>query len=174
MGLVCVHMGFLGMLNLRIEFHGESTRKCVGSKVLSGSRSLSWEGHNLTLCMSCWSGDAALTSRVRAQLRLVTNPEEMNTLPTFTFVPIQRSGGAKSQSVLCCLHLNVAEFRKLMVIVDFWTESLSSLAVILIRLFSHVCCTLCCYCGSDLSLIRKPVYLAAASCSKGFVLVPLT
>lgn len=59
------------------------------------------------------------------------------------------------------------------VIAGFWPASMSSSAVILIRLFSHVCCTLCCYCCSDLSLIRKPVYLTATSCSKGFVLVPL-
>lgn len=60
-----------------------------------------------------------------------------------------------------------------MVIAGFWPASMSSSAVILIRLFSHVCCTLCCYCCSDLPLIRKPVYLTATSCSKGFLLVPL-
>lgn len=112
MALVCVHMDFFGMFNLFVESRGESTRKYVGSNALSRSRSPSWEGHNLTSCMSCWSGDAALTSRVRAQLHLVTDSKEINTLPTLTFVPIQRSGSAKSQSLLCCLHWSIAEFRK--------------------------------------------------------------
>lgn len=51
-------------------------------------------------------------SRVRAQLHLVADPKEINTLPTLTFLCIQGSGSAKSQFLLCCLRLRVAEFRK--------------------------------------------------------------
>lgn len=127
-------------------------------------------GQTLTRCTWCWSGDAALTSWAGAQLC----PKEINALPILTVVCIQRVWQCWLAVPSLLFVPEWSSLESLLVIEDFWTKSISSPAVILIRLFSHVCCTLSCYCCSDPSLIRKPMYLTAASLSKGFVLVPLT
>lgn len=162
--LLCARMGFLGSFNLFVESCGQSA--CYD--VLYRSKFPSWRGRPW-LCARC---DEVVMLPLEAELGLSCICSQ--TLRRLVLCPLLLlfASRAESQSALCtCVWQSL---QSLVVIVDFWTESMSSSAVILIRLFSRVCGTLCCYCCSDLSLIRKPVYLTAASCSKGFVLLPLT
>lgn len=160
--LVCARTGFLGIFNLFIDSCGESA--CYDA--LYRSRYPSWRGRP-------WLR-ARCVEVVMLPLEAGPSCICSQTLRRLTLCPLLLlfASSAESQSALCTRVWQ--SLQSLLVIVDFWTESMSSSAVILIRLFSHVCGTLCCYSCSDLSLIRKAVYLTAASCSKGFVLVPLT